>query len=526
LGDETKQDKEIVNEFCSFFSLNPTSIFDSTCSISTQYTATDITNILRDPIVNHQATRDLALFIYNTNGLVANAIDYAVALPCLDKVVYGKKRMFGKNKLNKNKDLMISALDSIGDKQFIRDVMFRSATEGTSFYYFETKTRKIDRSKFLNDWDVTNITELCDLGINISMMSLPYSHCKIVGFKNGRYVVAFNLEYFVKFDGERLERKLMKFPSEISNAYKLWSESKTGNQWYVIDNTKTLAHKIKSSKSEPWGRPYAIGSILDILYSEDFQNTKANVLKEMNNKFVFQTFPEGKDKGSSSLGADAQRVQHEAVKSALNTKNNYGGTSFASVAAGTKLDKLDISSTDIFDSKNETNLQDKIAQSCGTITSLIGGSGSGTYSSQQNNLALLFSQVYSWVKEIQDELVYLINTNIIKDTKNKVEVFYLPTSLVNRKEFFTMMKDLYTSASGSLTFLVASSGVSPDSYFSVLDEEIENGIYDKYKPHQTSYTMSKEQQSENNGRPQSDSLNDNTTKSQALGGNKLPRATK
>ena len=32
------------------------------------------------------------------------------------------------------------------------------------------------------------------------------------------------------------------------------------------------------------------------------------------------------------------------------------------------------------------------------------------------------------------------------------------------------------SAGGSLSFLIASAGIDPDSYFSVLDQEIEDGI--------------------------------------------------
>ena len=47
------------------------------------------------------------------------------------------------------------------------------------------------------------------------------------------------------------------------------------------------------------------------------------------------------------------------------------------------------------------------------------------------------------------------------------------------------------SASGSMTFLIASTGVDPDIYYDVLDSELEDGIYDKYLPHLTSYTTSK-----------------------------------
>lgn len=52
------------------------------------------------------------------------------------------------------------------------------------------------------------------------------------------------------------------------------------------------------------------------------------------------------------------------------------------------------------------------------------------------------------------------------------------------------MKGLY-DVGGSLSFLIASTGVDPDAYYSVLDEEIDSKIYEKYLPHLTSSTISK-----------------------------------
>jgi hypothetical protein len=83
-----------------------------------------------------------------------------------------------------------------------------------------------------------------------------------------------------------------------------------------------------------------------------------------------------------------------------------------------------------------------------------------------------------------------------------------------------MMKDLYMSASGSMTFLIASTGVDPDIYYDVLDSELEDGIYDKYLPHLTSYTTSKDDNV--GGRPKTDNPSENTLKSQTNNGNAIP----
>lgn len=509
-------------EYNSYFgSIASTDIFG--CNLYDEFTPEEIRSIVKDPIANHDLTRRLAMFVYNSEGVVTNSIDYMVSLPCLDRVIYGKKRLFGKTKLNKNKDLMLSTLENINDKQFIRDALFTDMNEGNCFYYFEVTKKPNDNTKALSDYDVENIVELCDMGMNASIISLPYEYTKIVGRKNNRNVIAFNMRYFDEkcVTQEERNRKLKKYPSEIRNGYLQWEKGNfAGNNWLILDNKRTIAHKIKCKISEPWGRPLAIAAIADILYQNEFVDTKRNVLKELNNRIVVQTLPEGKDKGSCALTKSQQEDQHNKVKQAVMTKNNRGGTSFFTVSAGTKIDTLDVGTTDIFDSKNEGDLTDKIALDLGFAAQLLGASSTGTFAGGQHNLEMVNAQIYTWIQELQTELNYVINENIIKDRRNRVEVYYLPTSLVNRQQFFDMMKNLYLQASGSMTMLIASTGINPDIYFNILDEEYDNKIFDKYVPHLTSNTISKDDQV--GGRPKTDNPTENTMKSQNNDGNNLP----
>ena len=494
------------------------------CNVMDAFSPEEIRMIVKDPILNHSLTRKLALFVYNSEGVVTNTVDYLTALPCLDRVIHGKKRIFNKRKLGRNKELMEAALTAINDRQFVRDVLFTDMNEGTSFYYLETTKGPADRTKFLRDYDVDSIYEISDVGLNATMVPLPYEYSKIIGRKNGRYVVAFDLRYFDNMSTDIRAQKLKKFPAEIRNGYTEWNRKGRGSgNWLVLDNNHTIAHKIKCKISEPWGRPLAIAAISDILYQNEFVDTKRNVLRELNNKIIYQTFPEGKDKGSCALTDKQQQNQHTQVKQAVLNKNNRGGTSFFSVAAGTKISTLDVSAVDIFDEKNEANLSDKIAMDLGIASSLLNGSGSGNYSSQENNLELINAQIYTWIQEIQFELNHVINACIIKDERNRVEVYYLPTSLVNRQKFFDMMKSLYLEAGGSYTFLIASVGVNPDIYFNVLDEEVENKIFDKYEPHKTSYTTSGNDSGEP-GRPTNDDpTNPSTIQTKARNSNAQPR---
>ena len=528
--DETNSvsQQEVNNsyEFNSYFSTLPVNDYSSIfgCNLYTEFTPEEIRAIVKDPIANHSLTRKLAMFVYNSEGVVTNTIDYMVALPCLDRLVNAKKRKFGKTKINKNKDLMLSTLESIKDKQFIRDALFTDMNEGNCFYYFETTKRVNDATKALSDYDVENIVELCDLGMNASLIPLPYEYSKIVGRKNNRNVMAFNLRYFQEqcVTQDERNRKLKKYPAEIRNAYYAWEKGNfSSNNWVVLDNKHTIAHKIKCKISEPWGRPLAIAAISDILYQNEFIDTKRNVLRELNNRIVVQTLPEGKDKGSCALTKTQQQDQHDKVKQAVMTKNNRGGTSFFTVSAGTKIEALDVGTADIFDQKNEGDLTDKIAMDLGMAAQLLGASSTGTFANGQSNLEMINAQLYTWIQELQNELNYVINENIIKDKRNRVEVYYLPTSLVNRQQFFEMMKSLYLQASGSMTMLVSSTGINPDVYFNILDEEYDNKIFDKYIPHLTSNNISKDDNV--GGRPSVDNpTNENTIQSQSNGGNNLP----
>ncbi len=505
-----------IYEFNSFVSpMDISSLFS--CGIYDYFSKEEIDSILRDPIGNHDAAIRLSNFVYTKNGIVSNSVDYMTALPCLDRILISKNKRNTKT-VQANKALMKSVLEKIDDRQFIRNALFTDMLDGIAFFYFETKKKNYDKSKFMTDYDVENIVEINEVGINASIISLPWKYTKIVGKKNGRYVLAFNLRYFDDYTGDKLERKLRKYPEEIVKAYNSRNTRTTGGDWVILDNDHTMCRKIKCKDSEPWGRSLIIAALADVLYKDYFTDTKRNVLDEINNKIIYQTFPEGKDKGSSSLTGKQQEQQHATVRQAVMNKNSRGGISFFSVAAGTKLDSIDVS-TDIFDSKNESDLNDQISLDLGISSALIGAMTTGNYGASQSNLEMITAQLYVWVNEWQNELNYVINKNIIQNEKNRVEVYYFPTSFVNRKSFFDMMKGLY-DVGGSLSFLIASTGVDPDAYFSVLDEEIDNKIYEKYLPHLNSNTISKNDDVA--GRPKTETPTENTIKSRDNGGNNIP----
>lgn len=524
---ETNQAAQIAdeqtNEFCSISSSQIYSMGYFGMDIFSLYTPTTLSELVKDPIANNKLLRDISLTLYGSNGTYTNTVDYMVALPTLDKVIVAHGE--AEKKKRRNKDLMLSALRTIKDKEIIRDALFKGMVEGVAFYYFETTTRPNSNARMLTDYDVQCITEINELGVNASIISLPVDYTRIVGIKNSSYVLAFNLDYFDEANGETRDKKLRKYPKEIRDAYharRSRAHKSNGGNWYVLDNTKTITHKIRSKRDEPFGRPLVLAAIMDILYRDYFTDTKRTVLDEINNRIIYQTFPEGKDKGTSALTKTQQQNQHNAVKGAVMHKNNRGGVSFFSVAAGTKISSIDASNTEIFDEKYESDLDNKIALDLGFAGNALSGSGSGSYSAQESNLELVTSQILQWIEQIESELNKCINANIIKDSKNFVECKYLPITHLNKKSMVTYAKELYLQGCGSLSLWSAACGVQPDVFYALLDEEIEAGIYEKYKPHQTSFTMSSNDSDDKGGRPKTDNPTAKTVQSRKNNGNALP----
>ena len=475
-------------------------------------------NLVKDPMTYNDLLRELSLVLYGTNGVYTHTVDYLRAMPTLDRVVvtHGSN----KRKKKRNSQLMESTLRTIKDREIMRDALFRDMVEGACYYYFETVKRPDSLVKMMHDSEVDSIVEINDVGLNCSIVSLPADYTRIVGIKNSSYVIAFNLDYFADgSSGESVDKKLRKFPKEIRDAYKQRknSNNKNGN-WVVLDNTKTIVHKIRSKREEQYGRPLVLAAISDIVYGDYFTQTKRNVLDNINNKVIYETFPEGREKGTSALTQNQQKAQHETVKNAILNKNSRGSMSVISLAAGTKLEALDIGDKDIFDEKNESNLSDRIALDMGIAGALLNGVGSGSYAAQQQNLELITAQLFEWIDGISAELNKCISANIIKDNQNWVEFKYLPITHVNKKEMVTNAKELYLQGKGSLSLWASACGIAPDVFFSLLDQELEENIENKYPVHQTSYTLSNKK----GGRPTSDNPTDNTIRSQANNGNELP----
>lgn len=496
------------------------------------YSVNDIQTFASNPQFYNRELRDLGWWAYNNDGSVRAAVNYMVSMHTLDKVVVCKNRKpdgskpetFGKNRIK-----MLNILDRINYKKLIRDNLLKDANDGTAFYYFEVEERPISKKSFLSDYDVLNITEinefveLNETGINISVIPLPVDWCKIVGMTNGVYKIAFNVRYFDQFNPQEIDYRIRTMPKEIRDFYNE-HKGKTGvYNWCVLDDKKTIVTKVNAPLNKPWGCPMAITALDDILYSDYFTKTKRNVLDNLNNQIVYMTFPEGKEKGMSSLTRDQQREQHEAVKRAITSRSNSNGSiiAFFSLAAGTKLSKLDVD-LGIFDEKNENAIKNNVPASLGVSSASLDGNTKGNYATTTINLELVASNIYTWIEQFISELNKCINANVIKDSSCVVDCYILPTTFVNRDKQVGYMRELYSQGKGSFIAWVSATGFDADAYISLLDYELNEDFENKYPVHSTSYTQSSKDRETKETVDIVSATNENTIQSQTSNANESP----
>ena len=486
-------------------------------NILDMYGLNTILRIVKNPMVHAKELREISRALYSCNGIVTNTIDYCVALPTLSSVAVCD----GKSKVMKQyyKNQALKVLEDIRDREIMRDGIFNNLLEGEYFAYFETNVRPLSKEKSMSDMDVDVIEEVNEVhGAHSGIIHLDPDYTRIVGIKNGSYVIAFDLSYFDLEGLEPAERRLLRYPQEIRKGYEAYKRGK-GKQWVVLNNDHTIATKFRAKRSEPHGRPLVLAAIDDILYDAHLTQAKRNALDDSGTRIYYQTFPEGKNKGEAALSKTQQQQQHETVRNGITSKGKNGTTTFFSVAAGTKIDALK-TNLEILNTTVDSDIRNQISASMGFAGSLLSGEGTSSFSAQTNNLQLVTAEVMQIIEALSYELNKVINACVIKNRKYSVCIHYLPITHTNRKEFSGMAKELYLQGKGPLSLWASAVGISPDAFFSMMDDELDMDVENKYPVHKTSFTQS----ANDGGRPvDEDTLNEKTIATRATGANDAPK---
>lgn len=500
------------------------------------YSFEHLTRMLGDPMRHITELRRFARWAYYSNGTVTTAIDSLGGLHTLDYVVVAKPKKDGaeRGKYRDLTDRMNRVLSAIRYKEVIRDAIFQEANTGMYVGYFETRRTQPGLRDTMTDIEIQNITELNANGANAAVISLPVDYVRIIGRRNSCYEVAFDLRYFDNRDDNTRKRLLQGMPKQIQDGWAKYSAGEFGDGecWLRLDWRKTIVTKIKSGVNDPYGVPFVVAALDDIDFANYFTNTKRRVLDSANNNIYYQTFPEGKDKGTSALTRDQQKMQHDAVKEAITGRRNTTGVGFFSLAAGTKMDSLPVD-TSLLDEDNENAIKDDVNQDIGLSSVALGGSSTGNYATATLNIEIISNNVFTWIEALEAELNKCINFSVFRNSPYRTEFRILPTTFINRDKWVANLADLYSRGKGSLSAWIAAAGFNVDDYLSLMDFELEEGFEEKYPVHQTSFTFTSDDSEGNggdgtasDGRAQSSGdaagLADSTASTAANDGNALP----
>lgn len=459
---------------------------------SAPYSTREILDMAKDPMHHMTELRRWAKWAYYSNGTVTTAVDSLTGLHSLDYIVVAKPKKAGaaRKGYRQSADRMNSVLRSMRYKEVIRDAIFHNANEGMYVGYMETRTVPVEHKMALTDIDVQGITEINSAGINTIVISLPLEYTRIIGRRNNCYEVAFDLRYFQGMRDDERKRRLQGFPRQIQEAWSKFEQGEfpDGASWLRLDWRRTIVTKIKSSQSDPYGVPFAVAALDDIDYAKYFVNTKRRVLDTVNNQIYYETFPEGKEKGTSALSKTQQENQHNTVKQALTQRSSATGISFFSLAAGTHMDRLPVDIS-LLDEENENAIKEDVNEDIGFAAAALSGSSTGNYATATLNLEIISNNVFTWIEAIVEELNKCLNYNVIRDSSYRIEFRVLPITFVNRDKQVKFFSDLYARGKGSLLAWIASTGVNADDYLSLMDYELEEDFENRYPVHKTSFTV-------------------------------------
>lgn len=483
----------VLHEFNTQLGASYLNMISRGSSQTAPYSTEQIIRMAQEPMRYISELRQWARWAYYSNGTVGTAIDALTSLHSLDYIVTARPKRAGVQRkgYRTSADRMNSVLRSMRYKEVIRDAIFHNANEGMYVGYMETRTVPVEHKLTLTDMDVNGISEINSSGINTVVIPLPLDYVRIIGRRNNCYEVAFDLRYFNGMTDDERKRKLRGLPRQIQEGWEKYNngEFADGATWLRLDWRKTIVTKIKSGQNDPYGVPFAVAALDDIDYAKYFVNTKRHVLDKVNNQIYYETFPEGKDKGTSALSQKQQENQHNTVKQALTQRTNSSGIAFFSLAAGTKMDSLPVN-IDLLDEENENAIKEDVNEAIGVgAAALSGSSSTSNYATAVLNMEIVANNVFTWIESIVEELNKCLNYNVIRDGSYRIEFRVLPITFANREKQVKYFSDLYARGKGSLLAWIAATGINADDYLSLMDYELEEDFENRYPVHKTSFTV-------------------------------------
>ena len=452
----------------------------------------DLKQYVKYPMIYNEILRTISEQAYNSQGIYSQVIDYSVAIPTLAYITTMRNKTPELKEKKKKFNLFLKLLNH---ERSTRDILRSLYIYGVYIGILRNTTAN-NKNIDTGSMTVESIDRIEGLSLddNFMIQPLDLDYCKIIGFQNNASITVFDMMYFDQFKYGGLVNEIKNYPKDFMKAYMSYKKD-ASKRWFVLDYSKTIALKFRASENECYGRPYGLSAFTDMKASSDYDDSQYQLVSELASSIYYLILPEGEKSGSCSLNSKQQTEVIEAFKGAVKVNTSGSGEnnkiSTLSLAPKTEIGRLSKDSSLIKDTLSSENIK-KISTSLGFASSALNAeSGSGSsYANLQVNIDLVSSQIFQTVNEIAIEYTRVLNGLLGIKPMDYIDISYLPISWLNKDDMFEKVSQLYTLIGGSRRYLVACAGIDVNSYFSCLDEEIEEGYEEKYPVHQSANTMS------------------------------------
>lgn len=455
---------------------------------SSKYAKEDIETYLLNPFKNHAKLREISDYFYYNNGIYKNIMNTFTNLPTLDYLILPSQKTLGKTQdkaYGTYQGKIIEYTDSINIKLTTRRILKSVAKYGAFVGY--------ERSN----------------GSEFYIQTLPLDYCRIKYKVGNDYQLEFNFKYFDKFwSQEDIDLAWEVYPSEFKKLYNKYKSDRKSRypEWQMLDIKKTIC--ILWDDEDPVFIPTYSSTFEALINNEDYKDLIKLGQKLEITKLIIQKVPVDKD-GNIQIPKDMIKVFHEALKAVLPEGAN---------GLTTPLDVTDVPFTN--DNKNKEDLLEKAERgafvSSGMTSAMFADNGGHTGLTM--NIEIVTANIFAVLEKIEDVFDRKF-THIVNSKNYSFKLKFFRTTNVNVQENFDRMMKLL-EIGGALTPILSLTGISPESYTTLLQIENSLKIKDLLIVPQSMHTQSANGDNKGGAPAKSDGkLSDEGAKAKDLGTN-------
>jgi hypothetical protein len=416
---------------------------------TTKYTEDDIDTYIASPSRYHAKLREVSDYFYNTNGIYKNVITAFANLPTLDYMVIPSTSTLGKmqDKAYSNYYAKVSDyVDSINMKMTVRRILTNVARYGAFVGY--------ERSN----------------GKEFFIQTLPLDYCRIKYLVGNDFQIEFNFKYFDKFfNQEDLDTAWAVYPPEFKKLYNRYKgDAKSRNpEWQMIDINKTVV--ILANADEPFFIPAFSTMFQEIVKEESYKDLYLLDKTLSTSKLLVQKIPVDKD-GNIPVPNEQVKLAHKAMINVLPEGVNGLTTAF---------DITDVSF------RNQNQEKEDLLSKAERGVFVSSGYSSNIFAESGNiglniNIEVITANIYSVLEKIEDCFNRKF-THIVNSKNYEFKLQFFRTTNINIEQAFERHFKLL-NLGGLITPLISLSGMTIESYTTLLQIEQVLGIKSMLQP--------------------------------------------